>query len=307
MKLKAFCLILLFNIFITTAHAQVAFSCNDGPFIVGATSSQPTPNLYQINTSTIPFTFTVVSTTGSNISYNAIGYRISDNLIYGIEEAGVGSSSANLVQIDATGTTTDLGLINGLPIDRYISGDFDTSGNYYVSNSESNTIFIIDVDSRAVTNQFSYTANYRFSDLSYNPVDGMLYAISTINTLAPDEAGQLLRIDPSNGSLTEVGNSSGGNSGIGSISFDANGTLYAVDNLSVGVYSINISNGNTTLISTSPAFSRADSAHCANAIFSGPTPVLPPVAVPTLTIFGIIFAALLLLYNLNKTVFRKTV
>ena len=302
--MKLLCIPLLLNVLlITTVKAQVAFSCNDGPFIVGVTSSQPTPNLYAINTATLPFTFTLIAN-NNNISYNAIGYRISDNLIYGIAESGVGSSSANLIQIDATGATTDLGGIPGLPVDRYISGDFDTSGNFYVSNSDSSAIFVINIDNRTVINQLPLNTNYRFSDLSYNPQDGMLYAISTINTLTPDVAGQLLQIDPTNGNLSEIGTSSALTPGIGSASFDANGRFYAVDNLSVGVYSINTTTGDPTLLSTSPAFSRADSAHCANAEFSGPI-FPPPTAVPALNIPGLIFLALLLLFTYERILYRK--
>ena len=305
MKKLILCASFLLNALLsTTAESQVAFSC-DGPFIVGVTSSQPAPTLYQINTGSTPFTFTAIATS-NNLSYNAIGYRITDNLIYGIEESGVGSSSANLIQVDANGVATNLGAVTGLPVDRYISGDFDTNGIFYVSTSDNSDIFVIDVDTQSVINQFSYTTNYRFSDLAFNPQDGMLYAVTTTNTIAPEVSGQLLRIDPSNGNLTEIGVGSNDNTGIGSLSADANGVLYGIDNLDVGVYQVNNTDGSRTFLSSSPGFGRADSAHCANAVFLGPTSTPAPVPAPTLNVFGLLIMILLFILTFFKTTRRPS-
>ncbi|MCB1582873.1 MAG: hypothetical protein KDI92_07400 [Xanthomonadales bacterium] len=301
MKILAQTSIWLFlTIFVSLADAQVAFVCTGGPRVVAATASQPAPSLYQMDTTSVPFTFTSISTTNS-ISYNAIGYRILDDLIYGIEENGVGTVSTNLVQVDATGTPSILGPISGLPINRYISGDFDTNNHFYVSDVENTAIYVVDIDTRAVTNQFTLNTNFRFSDLAYNPQDNQLYAISTVNTLPPEQAGQLIRIDLNSGTLSTIGNTSGNILGVGSLSFDSHGLLLAIDNLSSGVYSINTHTGQTELLSSSPGFSRADSAHCANAVF----PIgFSPVAVPTLNFLGSGVLILFLFSLINR--FRES-
>ena len=62
----------------------------------------------------------------STLSYNAMGFNPNDNYLYAIQ---IGTN--HLVQIDSTGTATDLGAVSGLPTPTggsapaYFTGAFD--------------------------------------------------------------------------------------------------------------------------------------------------------------------------------------
>ena len=73
-------------------------------------------------------------------SYNAIGYNVEDNLIYGIR-----GSNDHLMVVNANGIATDLGAIGMLPNASYYVGDFDLSGNLYITGNPRD-IYRIDVD-----------------------------------------------------------------------------------------------------------------------------------------------------------------
>ncbi|MFD0268050.1 DUF6923 family protein [Streptomyces sp. NPDC127106] len=79
--------------------------------------------------------------------YNAIGVNPLDRFLYGIS-FGTGNE---LLQFDGTGAVTSLGAVAGLPPAVYISGTFDSAGNYYVLADDTGEIYQIDVDLRAVT------------------------------------------------------------------------------------------------------------------------------------------------------------
>lgn len=83
-------------------------------------------------------------------SPNAMGYNIEDDYLYAMSnDAG---SLAHLLRIEDDGTYTDLGLPAGLPVDNYIAGDFDQSGNLYVREfAASNEIRVIDVSANTAS------------------------------------------------------------------------------------------------------------------------------------------------------------
>src|SRR5262249_49267514 len=101
------------------------------------------------------------------ISYNAIGYNPNDNYLYGIQ---IGQQ--DLVQIDSTGTATDLGAISGLPSpgnNAYYVGAFDGSApgaNYWVTQGIglSKNVYQINVTTRSVINSLTLAQ-------AYNPAD----------------------------------------------------------------------------------------------------------------------------------------
>ena len=92
-------------IFLGVIHlaAQTPFICN-GDFYLSLNSSGTNSQFIRVvrdpQTSTVVFN-TINSNTGAVV--NAIGYRVTDNLIY-----GVNPGSANLYRIDATGQATFL-------------------------------------------------------------------------------------------------------------------------------------------------------------------------------------------------------
>ncbi len=80
--------------------------------------------------------------------YNAIGYNVLDNYIYGIEYGG--PQAGDLIRVANDGTTTDLGLPAGLPANGYINGSFDLAGNLYIRD-DVHTLYKINVASMTAT------------------------------------------------------------------------------------------------------------------------------------------------------------
>lgn len=85
-------------------------------------------------------------------SYNAIGYNVQDNYIYGFKTVitdGVGSVG-DLVRIASDGSLTDLGAVSGLPLAAYYNGSSDLSGNMYI-RQDNTTIYKINISSMTAT------------------------------------------------------------------------------------------------------------------------------------------------------------
>jgi hypothetical protein len=110
-------------------------------------------NFYQVFTNQLrlldPLTgnYTDIGTTAP-FDYNAIGYNVLDNYIYGIQHSG--PQTGDLVRIGSDGTFTDLGLPAGLPVSGYINGSMDLAGNLYIRGDVS-TIYKINISSMTTT------------------------------------------------------------------------------------------------------------------------------------------------------------
>ncbi|MCB9039407.1 MAG: T9SS type A sorting domain-containing protein [Lewinellaceae bacterium] len=163
---------------------------------------------------------------GNRNRMNAIGYNVEDGYIYGISvEAGYRN---HLFRMDADNGIEDLGPVNGLPANGlpegpFHTGDFDLSGNLYVTRSDLDVIYMIDVDQLASTIVTSYQMNglAGCADFSYNPVDGYFYGLTP--------AGILNRFDVFGGAITPLsptGYTISSCVGYGASFSDINGNLY---------------------------------------------------------------------------------
>lgn len=194
-------------------------SCSASPYI-----SYNSPNtLGALNVSTL----SLDPIGNSTFPYNAIGYNIVNDLIYGIRRttaiAAPYSNSNELVVIGSNGVAVNLGVVNGLPLlttnSLYNSGDVASNSNYFVVNGlvAAKTFYRIDINPasptyKQVVSTFSLpapynTTGYSFGDIAFNPVDGQIYAVlNTVNaTTGAITAQQLARIAPSSGSVTLLG------------------------------------------------------------------------------------------------------
>lgn len=96
-------------------------------------------------------------------------------------------------------------------------------------------------------------ANRRiFSDWAFNPNDGMLYAVTNQNSVAPYT---VVKYDPHNGNMTTVagpitGDGFQGNVSIGAIFIDKHGNFWAFGNTQGHLYSVDFGTKKATRIST---------------------------------------------------------
>lgn len=95
-----------------------------------------------------------IGTTSHGITYNALGFRSTDGLFYAVVRGT--THGGDLVQIDAAGTTRDIGATTpALPGPGLAAGTFDAAGVFYLATRQDNvpdpTLYEVDVAARTVT------------------------------------------------------------------------------------------------------------------------------------------------------------
>ncbi|MGX9986167.1 DUF6923 family protein [Soonwooa purpurea] len=229
-----------------TAVVEPSFGCTSAMYISQSST------LYNINTTTNPFTFPSIGSYGSN--FNSIGLNPLDGLIYGTLDGG-----RNIVRINAAGNYTFLGPVTGLNADGgYNAGDFDSLGNYYVKlGSNNNTIYRVNLATMTATT-ITLSQAVNIPDFAYRKADGKLYGVGSVT-------GRLVSIDLSTTPATvTLFQDSISSEPFGAMFASSTGEIFGSVN-SGGFYQFNVTTGKRTLISSSPASDVNDGAHCTNA------------------------------------------
>lgn len=268
------------------------FSCpgaNDLYLSQGPNTSTDTQFQY-IGRHNNPFNYSNIGGISHGITYNAIGYNKLDNFIYGINQSG--NNSNELVRIDSAGEVINLGSVSGLPSGAYISGDMIGGELYVMQGQDVSNIYKIDVATRTVTGTILLNRSVSTADIAYNVVTGLFYDVFTGTGT---NAGKLLSINPASGAVTFIGSNSSLDR-FGAMYSDVFGNVYGNEN-GGGFYEFNLTNGNRTLLSASPASFVNDGAVCSNITFNlgadlevnktSPTTVLVPGTTVTYTILAI--------------------
>ena len=204
-----------------------AFVCDRSLYI---SQGQGTTQLNRVNTN--PFGLDLIGQE-PNVEYNAIGFNVQDGFIYGISPQG---SPPIVYRIFSDGTTDPLGTPTGFPniVDpRFaFAGDIDGNGIYYVyvtvngpAPADQPNFFAINLATNTVVSSQTLVGT-NFADISFNPVDGQLYAFDT--TLR-----QMAQINPTTGAVTYFGaqNPPGirTDTAVGASFFDAFGNFFAYE------------------------------------------------------------------------------
>lgn len=201
--------------------------------------------------------------------YNAIGYNVLDNYIYGYT-----STTNRVIRLSADATADTLAVIPNLPDISYNVGDINLNGYYYLFRQNTNRFYVIDLNPSRSTylqlvdpaNGFALqTSNFgvaittqNIADWAFNPVDGQLYAVT--NT------PQVIKVNPITGAVTSLITSGPmTTANYGADWFDAQGNLYAINNDDGNVYKITTTgtSATATLFSTAAASTNNDGARCA--------------------------------------------
>ena len=174
--------------------------------------------------------------------YNAIGFNVLDNYIYGYE-----STNSQIARLSSDATIELLGSVPNLPIAAYNIGDVDLNGYLYLYRTGEDHFYVVDVNSSRSTYlqlvdpangfalqtiDFGVEINIPLSvvDWAFNPTDGNLYAV--------ENSGQVLRIDPITGTetiLVTIGIPAGN---YGANFYDVEGNMYAINNATGEIYKI---------------------------------------------------------------------
>ncbi|MEP9399016.1 hypothetical protein [Mesorhizobium sp. KR2-14] len=227
--------------------------------------------LYNVSTTTNPFTFSPVGTAAPT-NYNGADYNPADNFIYAMSfESG---KTNHVLRVRPNGTVQDIGAVNNLPLaGNYRSGAFSPAGNflYVVGANSSNVLHRINIaNMNAIA--VSLSRSIDIADLAW--VGGLLYSV--------EQNGQLVSIHPTTGVVQNIG--APGPSGYIGAMFGAPNGLFGSRN-SGGFYQFDLTTGARTLLSGSPAADSNDGMHCpaANLAFGAELAVTKTDGSPTYT------------------------
>ncbi len=257
---------------ISIALAALPFAGN----ALGAAAAGPTfncdPGFYQVISGQLakfdPGASTY-STIGADLSnYNALGYRIADGYMYGLGQG-------NVYRIDADGVRTTIGSLGGLSIG--YTGTFGDDGLLHVS-SGGRDWHTIDVDTMQITPVPELSVPVGVADITN--VNGAFYGVNS--------RGGLVRFDPTNLTVTQVGQVAGlptDSMSYGAAWSTAGGNLYVGRN-SGEIYQITGYSTGTpvaTQVGATPPTNSNDGAACELAAppagladVDGPTPETAP-------------------------------
>ncbi|EDX72702.1 conserved repeat domain protein [Coleofasciculus chthonoplastes PCC 7420] len=271
--------------------AQIAFPCDPTLYISQGIGAQDPTGLNRLITNVSPFRLEEIGP--ATARYNAIGFNVQDGFIYGIGPDLV-NGAFPVFRIEQNGATTQIGSIpiagTNIPEDtRFIAGDIDDSGNYYVYSPPNGVLARLTISANSVAFNSSTIVNGspNFADIAFNPVDGNFYGYgrnSVSNGVG--QIGFFPRVENLNNPLnvTFFGDQFASQDSFGAIFFDASGELFGYQNddgsgdgvlysLEVGINGSGA--GQFRQRSVAPAVSQNDGASCAYA------PVVQKTVSPT--------------------------
>lgn len=228
-------------------------TCDERMYLAQSATNSTNNTLSVVDTSTNPLGFPALGT--GTVVYNAIGYRSSDNYLYGIIRV-----TNHLVRVGADGSTADLGEVADLPppasgSDPYAAGEFGPDGRLYViSRIGATRMYAIDVTTR-VASVINLTGTLNIADIAWS--NGLFYGVQDTDAqlVSISASGQVTNVGTPNGAVVIVATWGASTGFFGNASASSGG----------GFYQFDLTTGTHTLISASPAPQNADGAHCIDA------------------------------------------
>ncbi len=251
---------ILFINFHFILDAQQPFTCKGQYFLSLTKSGSKSSGLYEVKISTTGqniYLDTISS--GLNLVLNGMGYRITDNLIYGVDP-----STGAMRKVGSDGVAIDLGLPRGLPLGPlYYAGDVTPDGKYLLLIGLGGTPQIVKVDlddpNYACTFVPLKNTSVGIVDVAFDPFTGILYGHDFRNR-------KLVIINPDSGEVTGSFIRQNEVDQLGAVFFDSFGNLYGYG--SYGTFdqdkfvAINKVTGEITLLSQGPISSGQDGCAC---------------------------------------------
>lgn len=260
------------------ASSQLPFTCKGQYYLSLTRGGSSSSGLYEVK----------ISDNGNNIYLdtisqgiglvlNAMGYRITDNFIYGMDP-----NSARLRRIGSDGVAEDLGLPKGIPPDPlYYAGDVTPDGRYLLLISLGGaTVQIIKVDLEHPEYLCSFVPmqdrTVGIVDIAFDPFTGILYGHDLRNK-------RLVIINPENGAVNNSFPVQQQVDQLGALFFDSFGNLYGYGSFGTltqdKFVSVNKKTGIISLLAQGPLSSGQDGCACPYTLELQKT-VFPEIAYP---------------------------
>jgi gliding motility-associated-like protein len=268
--MKQLYIVFLFFLLIKTLSAQTPFVC-DGAFYLSLGTGGTNTTFYEVTVDNVTgnVLFNSLAAANSGASINGIGYRITDNFIYGVT-----SSSGGLYRIDATGQSFFIQNLNTPTGYSMIAGDVTPDGNTLIllgstgNPAVDQAIFEVDLTSPTynvtTVNLTSQSTGglltSRSADIAIDPITGTIYGFTS---------GKLITYDRNTGVVDDVTfpNSSIITGTVGAMFFDTFGNLKAYGRATTSTtqedfFEINKNTGIATAITKGPQASQNDGCSC---------------------------------------------
>lgn len=264
--------------------AQEPFICR-GNYYLALTDGPVFTTVYEVEIDTLTgeVIFESLSSGTSGADLNAIGYRYTDNYIY-----GVNSATFDLYRVGTDGLVDTLFALDANRYLIFVAGDISPDGRYLVvigsSSFQDEVIGFIDLDSP----NYEYTElwlsglDVRSADIAFDPTDGRLYGFDGIHQ-------RLVTYNIHTGEVASNFPSTSEALLMGGLFFDPFGNLYGYglvpgENVQQAFFSIDKLTGAVKLESSGPPASRNDGCSCPYTIALRETvdtiDVIPCTAVP---------------------------
>ncbi|RUM69548.1 MAG: hypothetical protein DSZ07_04400, partial [Sulfurovum sp.] len=242
----------------TTNTPQVAFSCSDTLYLsnrseIGTDSTDSGATwLHSINRTNTPYDFDAIGEgyVSNKGGYNAIGYNIKDNFIYGMY-------GNRLVKIDKNSVVKELGEVEGFPTSHVeYAGEFARDGYYYVTSpaSADDNLYKIDIEQKKVVQTIKLKDSngsawaVRFWDMAIDKSGDYFYTMLIDNDNLINN--KIAKIKISDGTITTIGNSHADlHSYIDLVFSDGDGEIFMMSSNN-GFYKVNTQTGEMRLISS---------------------------------------------------------
>ena len=217
-----------------------------------------------VDTSVSPAALTYTEVGSANAqSYNAAGYNMVDDYIYGI------NSLSHLLKVASDGTTEDLGVPSGFDSSQtFVAGDVTAAGHLIVIAYSDKSIWDIDIAGFTATSIGSMTSapsSVDVGDIAIITSGGTTMAYGFDSTL-----GSLVSFDPTQNPVSINVDSSvavGAGSPKGAVWADLSGNLTAFTNLTGDVYVVSGAGSGSPVasqVAQAPAATGNDGMKCAS-------------------------------------------
>ncbi len=260
MKLK-WKIVLLFFLYFGVAEAQEPFECKGQYYLSLTRSGAQSSGLYEVKIDpdgTSIYLDTISASIGLVI--NAMGYRITDNLIYGMDP-----NTAMLRKVGRDGVAVDLGIPAGIPLGiLYYSGDVTPDGRYLILIGLSGrNPQIVKIDLESPNYQCSFVPiqanSVSILDVAFDPFTGILYGHDSSRK-------RLATIDPDTGIINFEFVHQPQVDQLGALFFDSFGNLFGYGAYNTTTQdkfvSVDKQTGEITLLGKGPISSGQDGCSC---------------------------------------------
>ena len=259
---------LIFWLNAVQCFGQNHFVCRGNFFLSFSTNSETSVFEANIDPNTNEAVYNILPGPPMNFLFNAMGYRSTDNFIYGIKST---AANEDLIRIDANGNSQQLETLFDLVDDLvYPAGDITPDGKYLVvagakqfgGGGFTEDIAMIELDSGTykITSIEPEPNNFTFADIAFDPIDGQLYGFD-------NESNSLILIDHNEGTFQAPFPPTLEADYLGALFFDVVGNLFGygapVGGFSQNtLFAIDKTTGVITVVEEGPTVQRSDGCSC---------------------------------------------